>query len=392
MKEVFNKCKNYLLVIIFAFILLVPTLIHADSGFDSSYSSGGSSSSSSSSSSSYDGDGGGEFDLPTFLSMLYAFGGVVVFILSCSKFFKIENNDYDFPLWYSILFWILYVASIYFIFGVEIFYMHYAFVAFIFFFVLGNERFTTIYDTFKIRYMLAYWSLFFLSILVISGFGAFIVSLFLGVPMLIIGIISTLKTRSQGKKELKSVTVMKDETIHKRLGEDFDIEAFKKEAFESYKAIQIAWMERDIEPVRHLLSDQMCSMYKTQLATLIAKNQKNMMEDIEFVKCEISRVVKTAKKIEIEVLLQVTCRDYIVDKNNKVIRGNKRAINEYFYKLVFVKSIEPSKLKVCPNCGAKLENAASDKCEYCNTIIVKESTNFAMTDKKMLKQSIINYK
>ena len=385
--------KKSLALIMVLLIGLLPVIISADSGFDSSYSSGGSSSSSSSSSSSYDGGSGdGEFDLPTFLSICYGIAGVIVFGASCSKLFKIDNNNYDMPLWYSILFWVLYVASIYLIFGEAIFYLHYLIVAFVFYFVLGNEKFTTIYDTFMIRYLLIYWGLIFFSIYLISGLEAFLMSQLFGLPTIIIAVISTIKTRNQGKKELKQITTMSDESIHKRLGNDFDIEAFKKEAFESYKAIQIAWMERDVEPVRHLLSDQMCSMYRTQLATLVAKNQKNMMEDIEYVNCNISRVVKTPKKIEIEVLLQVTCRDYIVDKNNKVVRGNKRAINHYSYKLVFVKSLKESSLKTCPNCGAKLENAQSDKCEYCNTVIVKESTNFAMTDKKMLRQKIVNYK
>ena len=147
-------------------------------------------------------------------------------------------------------------------------------------------------------------------------------------------------------------------------------------------------MNRDLEPVRHLLSDDMFNMYRTQVATLIAKNQTNMMEDIEFISCSITDIKKKHLKIEITVTLQVTCRDYIVNSTGKVLRGNKYNINHYTYSLKFVRSEKNSHITICPNCGAALENTNSDKCEYCNTVIVKDTDNYVMTDKKMLRQFV----
>ena len=390
MEEIFDKCKRYLLTSVLIIILFIPILIHADSGFDSSYDSGGGGFSSSSSSSSYDSDSsGGEFDLPTFLSICYSGLGLFLYFFTCSKFFKKDNSDFEYPTWYTVLYWIVYIISVGLLFGLGILFFHYSIIAFIAYFLIGNERFTGPNDTFLIKYTLGYWGLYFISVLLIFGMMVFIITLFLGIPTMLISLNATIKARNQGKKELKGLSTMTDEAIYIRLGKDFDIERFKQEVFENYKNIQIAWMNRDVEPVRNLLSDQIFSMYRTQLATLTAKNQKNMMEDITYVRCDITRVVKTAKKIEIEVLLQVTCRDYIVDKDNKVVRGNKHLINDYIYKLVFVKSLKESELKICPNCGAKLENATSDRCEHCNTVIAKESTRFAMTDKKMLRQKVV---
>ena len=115
------------------------------------------------------------------------------------------------------------------------------------------------------------------------------------------------------KAEEKEKQVLTEEEIKKELGEDFDIEGFYQEVFNDYKDIQIAWMERDVEPVRHLLSDEMFNMYRTQLATLIAKNQKNMMEDITYVNCGINQIKSNLFKTEIIVFLDVTCRDYIIN-------------------------------------------------------------------------------
>ena len=176
----------------------------------------------------------------------------------------------------------------------------------------------------------------------------------------------------------------------KKLGNDFNLEQFKQEVFNIYKDVQIAWMNQELEPVRSLLSDTIYNMYRTQLQTLIAKKQKNIMEDITFKKMNLLSVKDVHGKQEILVTLEVTCRDYIIDINtNEVVKGNKDNINYYRYKLAFIKNTNNEILKECPNCGAPLENAQSDKCEYCNTVVIKNSSNYIMTTKKMLRQTII---
>lgn len=184
-----------------------------------------------------------------------------------------------------------------------------------------------------------------------------------------------------------SMKTLSDNEILERLGNDFDIQKFYNKVFEIYRDIQIAWMERDMEPVRHLLSDEMFNMYRMQLTTLIAKNQKNMMEDISYVDAGILSIHDNSNKIEIRLKLEVTCRDYLLDiKKNNVVRGDKNIINDYIYELIFVSSKESSKIEYCPNCGAKLEDAASTKCQYCDSVILKDSRNYTLVSKKMLKQ------
>ena len=185
---------------------------------------------------------------------------------------------------------------------------------------------------------------------------------------------------------------MSNGEIISKLGSDFNYEEFKKMVFNNYKEIQIAWMNDNIESVRGLLSDTIFNTYKTQLMTLSTKQEQNMMEDIEYIDAFITNInININKgKEEIETTLIVTCRDYIINKNTKeVLRGKKNIINKYYYKLVFEKSLEEEKTKVCPNCGAELNDGNSTKCKYCGTVIVKESNNYILVDKKMLKQEII---
>ena len=175
--------------------------------------------------------------------------------------------------------------------------------------------------------------------------------------------------------------------ILEKMGSDFDIQEFYNKVFDIYYDIQIAWMERDMEPVRNLLSDEIFNMYRMQLTTLITKNQKNMMEDISYVDAGILSIHDNSNKIEIRLKLEVTCRDYLLDiKKNNVIRGDKNIINDYIYELVFVSSKESSKIEYCPNCGAKQDDATSTKCQYCDSVILKDSRNYTLVSKKMLKQ------
>lgn len=221
---------------------------------------------------------------------------------------------------------------------------------------------------------------------------AILILLFVYTLLILIQHIKTTKTTTRSFS-VKIPPIEKGKTeqeLAELLGGITYLEELKNQVFNTYKDIQIAWMNKDLEPVRNMLSDHMFNMYKTQVATLIAKKQTNMMEDITYDNCRVINVQNINGKQEVTVILEVTCKDYIVDKNNKVIRGKDTAINHYRYRLCFVRSVTKSTLDTCPNCGAGLENAASDKCEYCGTVITKESTNLAMTEKHMLEQFVIN--
>ena len=179
-----------------------------------------------------------------------------------------------------------------------------------------------------------------------------------------------------------------DEEIYEKLGADFNINEFKKEIFKIYKDVQIAWMNNDIESVRDVLSDTIFNMYKTQLLTLEAKHQKNMMEDIEYMDSYITNIVNTNSYKEIDVILGVTCKDYLITtKTNNVVRGNKNKINNYIYKLTFKCDEVDNKVYKCPSCGAELNDSNSTVCEHCHSIIVKKTSKWVLTQKKMIKQS-----
>lgn len=155
-------------------------------------------------------------------------------------------------------------------------------------------------------------------------------------------------------------------------------------AYENYVKIQKAWMYRDLEPVRNLLSDEMYNMYQMQLDTLIEDKQINMMLNLEFVCGGVVDEIIYNNTQTVSIILCVNCKDYIIDENNKkVVSGSRKAKLTYVYKLTFVRGLGENKTTVCPACGATVENQMSTTCPYCNNTLLLISSELTLTNKKI---------
>ncbi len=160
-----------------------------------------------------------------------------------------------------------------------------------------------------------------------------------------------------------------------------------KNIYAIYVEIQKAWMNRDLTPVRHLLTDEIFNMYQMQLETLIEDNQINVMSNFEFV-CGKLYTIKTKNNIEsLDVVLCVNCKDYIIDaKTNKVISGNKRAKLTYIYELTLLRDFNAKKEINCPSCGALVKQQMSATCSHCNSSLILTSSILTMSNKRILHQ------
>ena len=398
MKKLIEKGKNYILLLFITLTAFIPKFIKADSGFDSSYDSGGFDSGGWDSGGSWDSDYGsggssGEFteeDAAIMMSFGYIALSIVIYLFLITKFFRGKPK---FPVGLTVVYYILVYSLIYLIFDPYVVFFHYIFAGIILYLACGINKFPGKQaDSISFVFTILYWLGFSGICGLLLGAEIGTIALFLSIGYFVIYGISLLITISSANQKVKEVeaTYLTEEKIYEELGNDFNIEEFKMEVFNNYKEIQYAWMERDLEPVRHLLSDEMFNMYRTQVATLIAKNQKNIMSDVDYRHCSISKIQKKHLKIELTVTLVVTCKDYIIDCNtNKTVRGNANALHHYTYELKFVRSEKDAHITICPNCGAALEDMNSDKCEYCDTVIVKDTDNYVMTDKKMLRQRLM---
>lgn len=172
-----------------------------------------------------------------------------------------------------------------------------------------------------------------------------------------------------------------DSDIAKILGA-FDKAKFMQDRFQDFMDIQNAWMNFDYKLLKKKLTDEIYNQYEMQLDTLKVKNQKNIMEDFSYFDSMITDIIQDKKKVTITMELVTSFYDYLVDNDNKVIRGNKTRKNTMHYELIFVCNLE--KHDKCPNCGAKLPDTG--ECEYCHTIVPNVSDNWVMSKKEAKRQ------
>lgn len=157
-------------------------------------------------------------------------------------------------------------------------------------------------------------------------------------------------------------------------------------AYENYVKIQEAWMNRDLTPVKNLLTDEMYNMYQMQLETLIEDKQINVMSNFLFVAGKIKSTT-THNNIEtIKVILCVKCKDYIKKENGRVVSGSKHAKITYIYELTFVRGAKTSETINCPTCGAPVKQQMSATCSHCGNPLLLSSPDLTLSNKKILYQ------
>lgn len=140
------------------------------------------------------------------------------------------------------------------------------------------------------------------------------------------------------KKRLKN-KILKVEELDK----SFNEKDSSTEMFNQYKDIQVAWMNFDYRKLKNLVSEEIYIKYEKQLEELKSKNQKNIMDNIEFKSNKITDINIDNNIVTIECEMNVTCIDYIIDNEDKLIKGKKDKFYNYTYKLVFNKNLSTNK-------------------------------------------------
>lgn len=173
----------------------------------------------------------------------------------------------------------------------------------------------------------------------------------------------------------------------KAIDPSLDKELLKEQAFNIYKDVQIAWMNFDYDTLRKNLTDEIYNMYVSQLKTLKLKNQQNIMKDIKLKDCQITSIDITNGKEEIQIYLNVTQYDYVVDKDKKVVRGTDKYKNNVEYKITLIRNMENKKIEKCPNCNAPIDIVSGGVCPYCDSTIINNNEEFVMSKKECIGQS-----
>ena len=181
-----------------------------------------------------------------------------------------------------------------------------------------------------------------------------------------------------------SLVELDDEIISKY---KIDKESFKKMVYDKYVLIQKDWMNFNYQGLEKNLTNELYNTYMMQLDVLKLKNQKNIMKDFELIDVKIINIKEENNLLNIETYLNVEMYDYVIDKDEKVIRGSNTHKINIEYLITFVKkSDNKDNIMKCPNCGASVDIVTSAKCEYCGSIIVVDARDFVMSKKTCIGQ------
>ena len=203
-------------------------------------------------------------------------------------------------------------------------------------------------------------------------------------------IIITDAHRPIAKKKNAEYNILKDnkealENLSREIP-NFNRLEFYNYVYDNFVKVQQAWMNFDYEALRKLVTDELFNTYKSQMKTLEVKKQKNIMDDFDRSDIAIIGFNKSQNKLTVTLKMTVRFFDYLVDKDNKVVRGSKlkRLINTYTLTYVSGTSTKQNK---CPNCNAPLDNTvASNVCPYCKSTIVNASHDFILSKKEIFEQ------
>ena len=168
----------------------------------------------------------------------------------------------------------------------------------------------------------------------------------------------------------------------KKIIPDFNKQRFLNDAYQTYLNIQKAWSNFDTKALRNMLSDELYNTYNSQLKVLKAKKQKNVMSDFVMDSIDINSINLEGEKVTLTCILRVNFYDYVVDSEEKVVRGTNTKKVDITYELTFVSTVTHKEVKNCPSCGAPVKGKAADKCEYCGSTLVKNTYDWVLAKKE----------
>lgn len=175
-----------------------------------------------------------------------------------------------------------------------------------------------------------------------------------------------------------------DYNIIKNVLPEFNSDDFLAKAYNIFINVQNAWMNLDYESLRKYLSDELFNTYKSQLKALDLQKQKNIMKSFDKLDIGITNFVHSDNKYTITVELIVSFYDYVVNKENTIVRGTDRRKLTNHYELTFISSINKNnKSNKCPNCNAPLDSSSSNICPYCKSTIISEHYDWIMSKKQI---------
>lgn len=163
---------------------------------------------------------------------------------------------------------------------------------------------------------------------------------------------------------------------------EFSESKFKTYVDNVFIQLHMAVVTKELENVKHFLSDEVYNQYKQKVDDLTKKHLIQMYDEINVAQTDILNYKVTDSDMIIEVNLLSRYLDYLMDEDGNYISGDTNIRSERLNHLVFTKKInyqQSGTVRKCPGCGASIDVNANGKCPYCGTIYNLEDKDWVLT-------------
>ena len=149
-----------------------------------------------------------------------------------------------------------------------------------------------------------------------------------------------------------------------------------------YMMILDAIMDKNLDEVKHYLSERVYSELNSIVADYINRNVTRIFNATNVKESNIVSYEVNDNEISIKVNLTSRYMDFLVDENGDYISGVNDHRIEKYHTLVFTKRLDAKVLneaRPCPSCGHSLNINESGVCPYCNQIIDMSDYDYVLT-------------
>jgi predicted lipid-binding transport protein (Tim44 family) len=127
----------------------------------------------------------------------------------------------------------------------------------------------------------------------------------------------------------------------------FDEAGFKEWASDTFFRIQAAWMHRDLEKFRPVLTEEMQEVFRKQIEDLKARRQINRLENITVRSVELTEVWQERGLDYVTVRFLANLLDYTVDEaTGKIVSGSDSEPVKFEEFWTWVRPVGPNSWKL----------------------------------------------
>ena len=165
---------------------------------------------------------------------------------------------------------------------------------------------------------------------------------------------------------------------------EFSESKFKTKVDNVFVMLHISYMTKNLDRVKHFLSDDVYKKYKDKLNELNNMHVIQMYDELNVKSTEIVDVNVMEDKFVIKVMLISRYMDYLInDTTREFVSGNNSSRVERTNYLTFEKIRDykdQGYARKCPGCGANIDVNNSGKCTYCGAIYNNQDYDWILVD------------